>query len=156
MAEQYYGYQCYDNEGNPLGWLYAHSNDTELAFTTRIFDWCKRWKTEQGAKKNFDWYNNRWHFKTKGGYLKIEVMPEIPSDPYQNQQKWQQKNPDTVQESKAKYDAGNPVWSVRLKSEIREWLEEERWADDNGIPETNAALVNRKLEKLMQLERQGF
>ena len=156
MIEKYYGYQCYDNEDNPLGWLYTYNNDTELTYTKRNFDWCKRWKTDRGAKKNFDWYNNRWHFNTKGGYLKIEVMPEMPSDPYQSQQKWQQKNSDIVQESKGKYDAVNPVWSVRLKSEIREWLEEERWADDNGILETNAALVNRKLEKLMQLERQGY
>lgn len=152
---KYYGYQSYDNEGNALGWLYTYNNDTELAFTKEKIHWCKRWKTERGAKKNFDWYNGRWCTKSQGGYLKIEVIPEKPSDPYQNQQKWQEKNPNVVQESKAKYDAENPVWAIRLKLEIREWLEEER-RDDNGIPETNAALVNRKLEKLMKLERQGY
>lgn len=61
-----------------------------------------------------------------------------------------------MQESKAKYDAENPVWSIRIKKEIRDWLEEERWSDDKDEPETNAALINRKLEKLMKLEQEGF
>ncbi|MEO0013422.1 MAG: hypothetical protein RLZZ535_1811, partial [Cyanobacteriota bacterium] len=31
-----------------------------------------------------------------------------------------------------------------------------RWDDSNGLPETNAALVIRKLKKLMNLERKGY
>jgi hypothetical protein len=32
-----------------------------------------------------------------------------------------------------------------------QWLEKERW-DDDEMPETDAALIKRKLEKLMKLE----
>jgi hypothetical protein len=74
----YYGYRCYTQDGQPIGWLYTYNNDTDLAFTTTNFDWCKRWKTEKGVTKNFDYYNRRWHFQSKGGYLEIEVMPEVP------------------------------------------------------------------------------
>ena len=72
------------------------------------------------------------------------------------QQRWQKKNKDTVRKSKTKYDKKNPVWGFRPDEEMREWLEEERWDDKNGQPETNAALVIRKLKKLMKLERQGY
>lgn len=56
---QYYGYRCYDNTNKPpaLGWLYTYNNDRDMAYTNCNLDWCKRWKTERGAKKNFDWYN---------------------------------------------------------------------------------------------------
>jgi len=74
----YYGYRCYSQEGQPIGWLYTYNNDTDLAFTTTNFHWCKRWKTERGVTKNFDYYNRRWQFQSKGGYLKIEVVPEVP------------------------------------------------------------------------------
>lgn len=151
----YYGYRCYDSEGNALGWFYTFGYEEELNSTTTNLDWCKRWKTERGAKKNFDYYNERWKFR-KDGYLKIEIMPEKPPDIYERQQKWQQENPEVVQKSKAKYDAENPVWSLRIKADIREWLEAERWSDETGEPETNAALINRKLEKLMKLEQQGL
>ena len=40
--------------------------------------------------------------------------------------------------------------------ELVEWLEKERWDDRDGKPETNAALVIRKLEKLMEMEYQGY
>ena len=40
-------------------------------------NWCKKWKTQKGAVNNFDSYNSRWQFNSKGGYLKIEVMPEF-------------------------------------------------------------------------------
>lgn len=74
----YYGYRCYSQEGQPIGWFYTHSNDTEFTCTKINFDWCKRWKTQRGAAKNFDYYNRRWQFQSKGGYLKIEIMPEVP------------------------------------------------------------------------------
>ena len=72
------------------------------------------------------------------------------------QQRWQKKNQDTVRKSKANYDKKNPVWGFRPDEEMREWLEEERWDDENGQPETNAGVVIRKLKKLMKLERQGY
>ncbi len=73
----YYGYRCYDSESKPIGWLYTHSNDTEITWTNRELNWCKKWKTQKGAANNFDRYNSRWKFSSKGGYLKIEVMPEF-------------------------------------------------------------------------------
>lgn len=73
-----------------------------------------------------------------------------------SQKKWDKAHPEAIKEFKAKYDAENPVWSFRPPSEIREWLEEERWSDEDGKPETNAALIIRKLEKLMKLEQQGY
>ncbi len=73
----HYGYRCYNKDGEPLGWFYTYNNDTEITWTTIDLNWCKRWKTERGAKKNFDRYNRRWRFKSSGGYLKIEVMPDI-------------------------------------------------------------------------------
>ncbi|MDJ0726226.1 MAG: hypothetical protein QNJ38_14020 [Prochloraceae cyanobacterium] len=79
------------------------------------------------------------------------------SDNYRDiKKKWDKKNQDKVKESKAKYDANNPVWSFRPSSELIEWLEEERWDDKDDKPETNAALLTRKLNKLMNLERQGY
>jgi O-methyltransferase involved in polyketide biosynthesis len=72
------------------------------------------------------------------------------------QQKWNEKNPDVVKQSQKKYDQKRPTWSFRPPPEILEWLEEERWDDENGSPETNAALVIRKLEKLRKLENQGY
>ncbi|MFL9456042.1 hypothetical protein AB0758_33875 [Tolypothrix bouteillei VB521301_2] len=74
----YYGYRCYDSQGEPLGWLYTFENNTEYAWTDKNLTWCKRWKTERGARKNFNNYNSRWQFASKGGYLTIAVMPDIP------------------------------------------------------------------------------
>lgn len=60
-----------------MGWLYTHTNDTEFVWTDKELSWCKKWKTQKGAANNFDHFNSRWQFKSKGGYLKIEVMPEF-------------------------------------------------------------------------------
>lgn len=75
----YYGYRCYNKHGEPIGWLYTHNKDTELVHTDKpkYFHWCKRWKTSVGASKNFDRYNKAWEFHSKGGYLKVEAMPDI-------------------------------------------------------------------------------
>jgi hypothetical protein len=35
-------------------------------------------------------------------------------------------------------------------------LEKERETDENGKPESDAALLNRKLQKLKRLETEGF
>ena len=79
------------------------------------------------------------------------------SDKYRDtKNKWDKNNPDKVKESKAEYDKKNPVWAFRPTPEMIEWLEMERWDDSNGNPETNAALVIRKLEKLMEMEYQGY
>ncbi|NJO93290.1 MAG: hypothetical protein HC820_01025 [Hydrococcus sp. RM1_1_31] len=72
------------------------------------------------------------------------------------QQKWNEKNPDVLKQAQDKYDQKRPTWSFRPTPEILEWLEEERWDDKDGTPETNAALVIRKLEKLRKLENQGY
>lgn len=61
-----------------------------------------------------------------------------------------------IQRSKAKYDRKNPIWSFRITPELLEWLNQERWNDGDGNPETNSALVIRKLNKLMKLENEGY
>lgn len=88
----YYGYRCYSQDGQFIGWLYTYNNDTDLAFTNTDFDWCKRWKTQRGAAKNFDYYNRRWQFQSKGGYLNIEVMPEVSKKSDHVIQEFQQDN----------------------------------------------------------------
>lgn len=152
----YYGYRCYTKENEPLGWLYTFSCDTEYAWTNRDFHWCKRWKTERGAKKHFDSYNKRWQFKSQGGYLKIELMQEIVETEKSPQQRWNEANRDALYQAQENYNQKRPIISFRPKAELLEWLENERYKDENGEPETDAALLNRKLEKLKKLEQQGF
>jgi hypothetical protein len=155
----YYGFRCYSKDGQSLGWLYTFNQGTELAYTDENFDWCKRWKTLKGADKNLDFYSSRWSFKTKGGSLKIEVMPETPnaeSFEKSRQQQWNESHPDVIQEAQEKYDKKRPVWSFRPTPENLEWLEEERWNLEDEKLESDAALLNRKLAKLRELERQGF
>ncbi|MEL4895937.1 hypothetical protein [Crocosphaera sp. Alani8] len=160
----YYGYRCYADDHEPLGWFYTTHQEQELNWTTNpsLFYWCKRWKTRRGAEKNFDYYQQQWQLyrRQKCGYLKIEIMPEIPSiDENPNrtsQQQWDAKNTKIIKESKTKYDEKNPVWAFRPTPELIEWLEEERWDNENGKPETNAQLLIRKLNKLRQLECQGY
>lgn len=72
------------------------------------------------------------------------------------QQKWNEKNPDVVKQAQENYNKKRPTWSFRLTSEMFEWFEEERQYDDDGKPESNSALVFRKLEKLRKLESQGY
>ncbi|WP_414755918.1 hypothetical protein [Anabaena sp. CCY 9910] len=155
----YYGYCCYTKDDEPLGWLYTFDSNLEYAWTNKDLHLCKRWKTEKGAKKHFDYYNNNWQFKSKGGYLKIEVMSEFSeakSSAKSNQQLWNEANRDRVYESQEKYNQKRPIISFRPKAELLEWLEEERRQGEDGEPETDAALLNRKLEKLKSLEQQGF
>jgi hypothetical protein len=73
-----------------------------------------------------------------------------------HQERWDIDHPEIIKQSKAKYDKENPVWGFRPTPELREWLEEERWEDEEGKPETNATLVIRKLTKLMKMEQQGY
>jgi hypothetical protein len=78
----YFGYRCYNKSGQPLGWLYTYNNDTEYTWTEeKNLGWCKRWKTERGARKHFANCNARWNFISKGGYLKIEAMPQDDNRP---------------------------------------------------------------------------
>ncbi len=72
------------------------------------------------------------------------------------QQQWNEEHPDVIQKSQQAYNKKRPIWSFRPTSENIEWLEEERWDDDNGKPEGDAMLLNRKLDKLRKLEQQGF
>lgn len=79
------------------------------------------------------------------------------SDKYrETKTNWNKNNLDKIKKSKAEYDKKNPVWKFRPSVELREWLEKERWDDKDGKPETNAALLTRKLEKLMEMEYQGY
>ncbi|WP_052672466.1 hypothetical protein [Aliterella atlantica] len=72
------------------------------------------------------------------------------------QQQWNEEHPDVIQKARAEYNKKRPIWSFRPTPENIEWLEEERWEDDNGKPESDATLLNRKLTKLRKLEQQGF
>ncbi len=72
------------------------------------------------------------------------------------QQQWNEEHPDVVQKAQADYNKKRPVWSFRPTPENIQWLEEERWDDDNGKPESDGMLLNRKLDKLRKLEQQGF
>ena len=80
----------------------------------------------------------------------------MPKKDLTPQQKWDKKHSDKVKKSKAEYDKENPVWGFRPTPELKEWLEKERWDDKDGKPESNAALVTRKLEKLMEMEYQRY
>lgn len=80
-----YGYRCYNKDGEPLGWLYTYSNNTEYTWTDKDLSWCKKWKTERGASKQFDNCNARWKFVSKGGFLKIELMPDYDDKPVKTQ-----------------------------------------------------------------------
>ena len=53
-------------------------------------------------------------------------------------------------------EPNQPVWSFIPNPKLLEWLEEERWVSEQGQPETNAALLTRKLDKLRRLEHQGY
>jgi hypothetical protein len=75
---------------------------------------------------------------------------------FSTQQKWNLLNPEVVKKSQEKYNQKRPAWSFRPTPELLEWLNEERWDDNDGNPETNAALLTRKLNKLMNMERQGY
>jgi hypothetical protein len=157
---QFYGYHCYSSENKPLGWFYTYGSGRDYAWTNNPSDlhWCKRWKTFQGAAKHLDIFNEKWKFGSKGGYLKIEIMPdfEMPvSRKELKRQKWNAANSDTIEESKAEGDFKCPILSFLPTPEIQAWLEEERYCD-NGIPETTAALLNRKLKKLRTMENQGY
>ncbi|MBW4637169.1 MAG: hypothetical protein KME05_02845 [Gloeocapsa sp. UFS-A4-WI-NPMV-4B04] len=72
------------------------------------------------------------------------------------QQQWNEEHPDVVQKAQQEYNKKRPIWSFRPTPENLEWLEEERWLDENCKPESDASLLNRKLEKLKKLESQGY
>ncbi|MDV3002518.1 MAG: hypothetical protein N5P05_004173 (plasmid) [Chroococcopsis gigantea SAG 12.99] len=79
------------------------------------------------------------------------------ADKYKETRKrWDEQHPEIIKESKAKYNSKNPIWSFRPTPELLQWLEEERWDDDEGNPEKTSALIIRKLEKLMKMEREGY
>jgi O-methyltransferase involved in polyketide biosynthesis len=79
------------------------------------------------------------------------------TDPYrETKKKWDEAHYQVIKQSKAKYDLKNPTWSFRPTEELREWLEEERWDNEDGSTESNAQLLTRKLTKLMKLEREGY
>lgn len=158
---QFYGYRCYDSNDKALGWFYTTNSGRSCEYTNNPTDlhWAKKWRTSKGAERLFDGENGRWRVFSRGGYLKIEQMPDFkipPSSRDLKRKKWDAENPDIIKQSKAEYDRKNPVISFRPTPELLQWLEEERWNDDDGKPETDAALIRRKLEKLMKMENQGY
>ena len=157
---QFYGYQCYNPDGVALGWFYTTDSERACNYTNQsdLLHWAKSWKTQKGAERGFENHNQKWEFFSKGGYLKIEIMPDFEIPVTRNalrRKEWDAANPDAIKQSKAEYDRKNPVMSFRPTSELIQWLDEERW-DDDGKPETDAALIKRKLEKLMKMENQGY
>ncbi|MDF0556400.1 hypothetical protein [Kamptonema sp. UHCC 0994] len=104
----------------------------------------KIWKTERGAKKYLETHVliGRQGERLRAGWTSIEVVEISP------QQQWQANNPEVIRKAKAKYDSKRPILSFRPKPEILKWLEKERSPN-----ETDANLLNRKLEKLMKLEQ---
>jgi len=78
-------------------------------------------------------------------------MPEIHDLQKSSQKRWDEKHPELIKKSKERFDTKHPVWSFRPTPELLEWLEEERWDDEDSKPETNAALVIRKLKKLKKV-----
>ena len=80
----------------------------------------------------------------------------MPDKYRESKTNWDKNNPDKIKKSKAEYDKKNPVWKFRPSVELREWLEKERWDDKDGKPESNAALLTRKLEKMRSMEYQGY
>jgi hypothetical protein len=75
------------------------------------------------------------------------------SDKYRSaKNKWDKNNLDKVKESKTKYDKENPVWAFRPDEELRKWLEESK--QNEG--ESNAAVVIRKLKKLIKIEKENL
>lgn len=157
---QFYGYRCYDSKGVALGWFYTTYAGRSYEYTNNPTDlhWAARWKTLKGAERLFDGKDGTWRVRSKGGYLKIELMPEFEIPLTRNalrRKKWDAEHPDVIKQSKAEYDRKNPVMSFRPTPELIQWLEEERGADDKK-PETDAALIKRKLEKLMKMENQGY
>jgi hypothetical protein len=157
---QFYGYRCYDSNGTALGWFYTTNSGRACEYTNNPTDlhWAKKWRTIKGAERLYEGENGRWRVVSKGGCLKIEPMPDFEIPLTRNalkRKKWDAENPDVIRQSKAEYDRKNPVMSFRPTPELIQWLDEERWADDEK-PETDAALIRRKLEKLMKMENQGY
>lgn len=72
------------------------------------------------------------------------------------QQQWNEEHPYVIQKAQQEYNKKRPIWSFRPTPENLKWLEEERWEGENGKSESDASLLNRKLEKLRKLEQQGF
>jgi hypothetical protein len=144
----YYGYRCYNKNHEPLGWLYRPTA-TEITWTDKNLHWCKRWKKHQTAEKYFDSYNSRWQFMSKGGYLKIEAMPEI-GEPESAASRKQKLLEEWGVDNEIKTDKKISPISFTPTPELIEWLNEERCEHEN-----DADLINRKLTKLIKLEREG-
>ncbi|NJL64762.1 MAG: hypothetical protein HC903_26810 [Methylacidiphilales bacterium] len=147
----YYGYRCYNEDDKPLGWLYTPTA-TEITWTDKNFDWCKKWKTQKGAEKYLNNYNSRWHFQSRGGYLKIEVMPLDELKPITSRKQeilgeWG----DNIVDNKIKEDKKLPIISFTPTLEMMQWLNKERWDS-----ESDEDLIKRKLHKFMKMEREGY
>jgi hypothetical protein len=134
--------------GNQVKYLIYTQGDTRYnALDSGTVAGARTWKTERGAKKYLEQHLliGGQGERLRAKWSSIEVV-EISS-----QQQWDKQHPDIVKQSKAKYDQRRPVLSFRPKPEIAQWLTKERCPN-----ETDAELLNRKLDKLRQLECQGY
>lgn len=147
----YYGYRCYDKNNEPLGWLYRPTA-TEITWTDKNLDWCKRWKKQQTAEKYFNNYNSRWQFQSSGGYLQIEVMPfDEPKPITSRKQEILGEWGNNIVDNEIKEDKKLPIISFTPTLEMMQWLNKERWDS-----ESDEDLIKRKLHKFMKMEREGY
>ena len=130
-------------KGSRVRYYCPTQGDPEYNGVDADMEYAKTWKTEIGAKKHLETHVlvGRSGDRLRARWTTIEVVQITP------QQQWHINNREVVRESKTKYDIKRPVFSFRPKPEILEWLEKERLPN-----ETDAKLLNRKLEELMQLE----
>lgn len=65
--------------------------------------------------------------------------------------KWDKQNPKIIHASKTKYDANNPIWTLRFKkgdSDLFSWVQSQRLEG-----ESTQNLLVRLLRELMELKR---
>lgn len=65
-------------------------------------------------------------------------------------------NPGALKKAQEAHNEKRPALSFQPTPENLECLEEKRWEDKDRKPESNGSWLNRKLEKLRKLEKQGF
>jgi len=133
----------FKNESQVRYLIETQGNPEYNAIDSGNLEGAKKWKTEQGARKYLESkvLVGRQGERIQARWTIIEIVEISP------QQQWHTKNPGVIKEAKARYDSKRPVLSFRPKPEILEWLERER--NEN---ESDAQLLNRKLEELMDLE----
>jgi hypothetical protein len=133
----------FKNESQVRYFIETQGNPEYNAVDSGNLEGAKKWKTERGARKYLESkvLVGRQGERIQARWTTIEVV-EISA-----QQQYHTNNPEVIRKAKAKYDSKHPVLSFRPKPEILEWLERERYEG-----ESDARLLNRKLEELMDWE----